>query len=263
MLSGVRTGLRHRSSTRQGSPVPPSPGVYRIASPSCSSNSTTSPISGPLFCQFREDVPFFRRFEKSGWVFPFQLLARAVAPEHSCRREPAGVGGCEINGPITDHDCVPGDLSLDQHLCNLFCWEMHRSGEFEKFANRLMQMGEGLTLRRFSETRLDFLRDTLESMDDSEKRILQRLKIAMELMALARSDTHPKPPIKQGTFSGHSPFSPEFHPFHLCILLTPLLSITWVVSEGLLGECPDNTQPANARNTATWLLKLSRRAPSE
>ena len=50
---------------------------------------------------------------------------------------------------------------------------MHRSGEFENFANRLMEMGEGLTLRNFSETRLAFLRDTLASIDDTEKRILQ------------------------------------------------------------------------------------------
>ena len=68
------------------------------------------------------------------------------------------------------------------------CWEMHRSGEFENFANRLMEMGEGLTLRNFSETRLAFLRDTLASIDDTEKRILQRLKIATELVALARWD---------------------------------------------------------------------------
>ena len=36
-------------------------------------------------------------------------------------------------------------------------WEMHRSGELESFAHRLAEMGVGLTLRTFSETRLAFL----------------------------------------------------------------------------------------------------------
>ena len=65
-------------------------------------------------------------------------------------------------------------------------WEMHRSGELEEFAHRLAEMGKGLTLRTFSETRLAFLRDALESVSDSEVRIGMRLKIATVLMDLAR-----------------------------------------------------------------------------
>ncbi len=65
-------------------------------------------------------------------------------------------------------------------------WEMHRSGEFEGFAHRLSEMGEGLTLRTFSETRLAFLRDTLESVGDAKERIAQHLRIAAVLMDLAR-----------------------------------------------------------------------------
>ena len=66
------------------------------------------------------------------------------------------------------------------------CWEIRRSGELEEFAHRLAEMGQGLTLRSFSETRLAFLRDTLESVGDSEARIAQRLRIAAVLMDLAR-----------------------------------------------------------------------------
>ena len=66
------------------------------------------------------------------------------------------------------------------------CWEMHRSGELEEFAHRLAEMGKGLTLRTFSETRLAFLRDTLESVGSAEERIAQRLRIAAVLMDLAR-----------------------------------------------------------------------------
>ena len=65
-------------------------------------------------------------------------------------------------------------------------WEMHRSGELEAFAHQLAEMGEELTLRTFSETKLAFLRDTLESIGNSEDRIAQRLRIAEVLMQLAR-----------------------------------------------------------------------------
>ena len=65
-------------------------------------------------------------------------------------------------------------------------WETHRSGDLEAFAHRLAEMGKGLTLRTFSETRIAFLRDTLESVDDAEERIAQRLRIASVLMELAR-----------------------------------------------------------------------------
>ena len=65
-------------------------------------------------------------------------------------------------------------------------WETHRSGELEAFAHRLAEMGKGLTLQTFSETRLAFLRDTLESVDAAEERIAQRLRIAKVLMDLAR-----------------------------------------------------------------------------
>ena len=87
---------------------------------------------------------------------------------------------------ISSNRSAPDYLAEVEEM--IACWEMHRSGEFENFANRLTEMGEGLTLRTFSETKLDFLRDTLESIDDSEKRIMQRLKIATELRALARWD---------------------------------------------------------------------------
>ena len=65
-------------------------------------------------------------------------------------------------------------------------WETHRSGELEAFAHRLAEMGRGLTPRSFSETRLAFLRDTLECLGNAEERIAQRLRIAAVLMDLAR-----------------------------------------------------------------------------
>ncbi len=81
-------------------------------------------------------------------------------------------------------------------------WEMHRSGEFEEFAHRLTEMGEGLTLRTFSETKLTFLQDTLESMSDPEERIRQRLRIATVLNELARwkeSEDQLRPALAEAT----------------------------------------------------------------
>ena len=65
-------------------------------------------------------------------------------------------------------------------------WEKHRSGDFEAFAHRLAEMGKGLTLYAFSETRLAFLKDAVESVSDARERIMQRLQIAKVLLELAR-----------------------------------------------------------------------------
>ena len=65
-------------------------------------------------------------------------------------------------------------------------WEAHRSGDFEEFARRLTEIGEGLTFRTFTETKLSFLKDTLESINDHEERVRQRLRIAAVLDELAR-----------------------------------------------------------------------------
>ena len=85
---------------------------------------------------------------------------------------------------VSSAPSAPDYLSEIEEM--IAAWEMHRSGELEEFAHLLAEMGKGLTLRTFSETRLAFLRDTLESVGDSEVRIAQRLRIAAVLMDLAR-----------------------------------------------------------------------------
>ena len=85
---------------------------------------------------------------------------------------------------VTNAPSAPDYLTKIEEMIE--AWEMHRSGEFEAFAHRLAEMGKGLTLQTFSETRLAFLRDTLESMGNSEERIMQRLRIAAVLEELAR-----------------------------------------------------------------------------
>ena len=79
---------------------------------------------------------------------------------------------------------APNHLSEIEEM--ITAWEMHRSGELEAFAHRLAEMGKGLTLRTFSETRLAFLREMLDSLGDAEDRITQRLRIGAVLMHLAR-----------------------------------------------------------------------------
>ncbi len=85
---------------------------------------------------------------------------------------------------ITSTPSAPDFLSEVEEM--IAVWEMHRSGEVEEFAHRLTDMGKGLTLRTFSETKLSFLQETLESISDREERIMQRLRIARVLYELAR-----------------------------------------------------------------------------
>ena len=103
-------------------------------------------------------------------------------------REAAPLAGDEVSRSIVgiadSTPSAPDYLSEIEEMIE--CWELHRSGELEEFAYRLAEMGDGLTLRTFSEARLAFLRDTLEGLGDSKERIAQRLRIAKVLMDLAR-----------------------------------------------------------------------------
>ena len=83
-------------------------------------------------------------------------------------------------------DVPPAPDYLSEIEEMIAAWEMHRTGELEAFAHRLAVMGSGLTLHTFSEIKLTFLRDTLESIGESVPRIAQRLRIGAVLMDLAR-----------------------------------------------------------------------------
>ena len=103
-------------------------------------------------------------------------------------REAAPLAGDGVSQSIasivTSTPFIPDYLTEVEQM--IACWEMHRSGELEEFAHRLAEMGEGLTPRTLSETRLTFLRDSLKSVKNIEERIAQRLRIARVLMDLAR-----------------------------------------------------------------------------
>ena len=85
---------------------------------------------------------------------------------------------------VANAPSAPDYLSEIEEMIS--AWEIHRSGELEEFAHRLAEMCRGLTLRTFSETRLAFLRDTLDSVRNPVARIAQRVRIAAVLMDLAR-----------------------------------------------------------------------------
>ena len=63
---------------------------------------------------------------------------------------------------------APDYLSAIEEMIS--AWEKHRSGDLEAFASRLAEMGKGLTLHAFSETRLAFLQDAVESVSDARGR---------------------------------------------------------------------------------------------
>ncbi|MDK1039613.1 MAG: tetratricopeptide repeat protein, partial [Actinomycetota bacterium] len=66
------------------------------------------------------------------------------------------------------------------------CWDLHRSGDLEALAERLVKLGESLTYRTYSEAKLGFLRDHLEHVTDVKQRIELTLRIAKLLYDLAR-----------------------------------------------------------------------------
>ena len=85
---------------------------------------------------------------------------------------------------VTSNQPAPDYLTEMEEMIE--CWQTHRSGELEQFANRLKEMGEGLTFRTFSKAKIEFLRDTLQSIVDGKERITQRLRIASVLGDLSR-----------------------------------------------------------------------------
>jgi tetratricopeptide (TPR) repeat protein len=65
-------------------------------------------------------------------------------------------------------------------------WDKYRSGDMEAFGNRLVELGESLTYRTWSEARVEFLLDNLKLMPDAEQRIKLRADLGGKLMELAR-----------------------------------------------------------------------------
>ena len=88
---------------------------------------------------------------------------------------------------VTHEQSAPDYLSEIEEMIE--CWELHRSGQLEAFAHRIKEIGQGLTLQTYSEAKLTFLQDALESMNDLEERIEQRLRIASVLRKLTRWNT--------------------------------------------------------------------------
>ena len=81
----------------------------------------------------------------------------------------------------------PGDYLSDLQAM-IECWDLHRSGDFETFANRLTELSGSLTPLAYSETKLAFLKENLEQLTDPESRIFVQLKIGQVLTGLARWD---------------------------------------------------------------------------
>ncbi len=81
---------------------------------------------------------------------------------------------------------TPSTNYLDELQEMVACWEFHRSGNLEAFAERLRNLADTLNYKSFSETKISFLRDHLPQLTDIRERINTRLKIANLLYELAR-----------------------------------------------------------------------------
>lgn len=66
------------------------------------------------------------------------------------------------------------------------CWEQHRSGDLEAFAQRLIELGGSISYKSFSATRLAFLLDHLAAVGKPDERIGLRLQVASVLRIMAR-----------------------------------------------------------------------------
>ena len=140
-----------------------------------------------------------------------RIYASRGEPEQSASyvREAAPLAGDSVSRSlariVTSTESAPDYLSEMEEM--IACWENHRSGEFEAFAHRLTSMGKKLTLRTFSETKLSFLQDTLESLSNRKERIRQRLRIAAVLKELARwnkSEEQLRPALAEATALSNS-----------------------------------------------------------
>jgi tetratricopeptide (TPR) repeat protein len=68
------------------------------------------------------------------------------------------------------------------------CWDSLRSGNLESFVDKLKLLGEGLTFKTWSETKIAFLREHLALLPDAKDRIETRLRIGSVSIDLARWD---------------------------------------------------------------------------
>ncbi len=83
-------------------------------------------------------------------------------------------------------DGTPSTNYLNELQEMIDCWELHRSGDLEAFAERFSKLADTLSFKSFSETKISFLRDHLYHLADAKERINTRLKIANLLYELAR-----------------------------------------------------------------------------
>lgn len=100
-------------------------------------------------------------------------------------REARGIELDPLGQWIVDHAEPTGDYlaEIDEMIA---CWDEHRTGNLEAFAERLSAMGEGLSYETFNETKLVFLREHLEHVSERETRVQLRLHIGDLLTDLAR-----------------------------------------------------------------------------
>ncbi|MDY0169855.1 MAG: tetratricopeptide repeat protein, partial [Thermoguttaceae bacterium] len=81
---------------------------------------------------------------------------------------------------------APADNYLSEIEDLIACWESHRAGDLERFAEKLKALGAGLSYKSWSETKLDFLREHLALLPAGRDRVETRLQIGNHLHDLAR-----------------------------------------------------------------------------
>ena len=66
------------------------------------------------------------------------------------------------------------------------CWDSHRDGNLEALASKIRDLGQGLSFKSWSETKIAFLREHLDLLPDPRDRVETRVRIGIQLRTLAR-----------------------------------------------------------------------------
>jgi len=103
--------------------------------------------------------------------------SRYLVEARSLSLDPVGRWIVEHATPSTDYLGEIEDM--------IECWDHHRSGDLEAFAQRLVKLGGDLNYKTFSQTKISFLTDHLDAVTDPDTRVHLRLMIASVLTDLA------------------------------------------------------------------------------
>ena len=118
--------------------------------------------------------------------------------------DPVGAWIVEHAGPEPSLDYL---TDIEQLIA---CWDSHRDGNLEALANKIRELGQGLSFKSWSETKIAFLREHLDLLPEPRDRVETKLRIGRQLRTLARwaeAERELRDALAEATRSGGSDLS--------------------------------------------------------